>query len=167
MRNVMRRIRGAIGIGVIWAVAWSAMGWVPRLVLGYKPDAPFPIIFGVLGFLAGVIFSGVLALTEGRRRFDQMSLPRFAGWGAVGGLLLSGVWTRLASLELGDVLMIVPTFAAACAVCASGSLALARRVARRDSRELPSHPADAELAAHDSDPELAGGESARVSARSD
>ena len=63
--------------------------------------------------------------------------------------------------------MIVPTFAAACAVCASGSLALARRVARRDPRELPSHPADAELAAHDSDPELAGGESARVSARSD
>ena len=96
MRNVMRRIRGAIGIGVIWAVAWSAMGWVPRLVLGYKPDAPFPIIFGVLGFLAGVIFSGVLALTEGRRRFDQMSLPRFAGWGALGGLLLSGVWTKLA-----------------------------------------------------------------------
>ncbi len=28
-------------------------------------------------------------IVEGRRRFDQMSLPWYAGWGAVGGLLFS------------------------------------------------------------------------------
>ena len=110
-----RRIRGAIGMGVIWAVAWSAAGLVPRWLLG---------------FAAGVTFSAVLALTEGRRRFDQMSLPRFAGWGAVGGLLLSALFSRAASLGWGDILAIVPTFALASAACASGSLALARRAAR-------------------------------------
>ena len=158
MRTFLRRVRGAIGMGFIWAVAWSAVGQLPRFVLGYTPDAPFPLIFGVIGFLGGVIFSAVLALAEGRRGFDQMSLRRFAGWGAVGGLILSGVWTRIASLGLGDVLMIVPTFALACAACASGSLALARRVTGRRSPELAPLTADAELPDHDD---------ARLQSRSD
>ena len=78
MRPWLRRIRGAVGVGFTWGVAWSAVGMIPRWVLGFNPDAPFPLIFGVLGFFAGVTFSGLLVLTEGRRRFDQMSLPRFA-----------------------------------------------------------------------------------------
>jgi hypothetical protein len=134
MRKWPGRIRGAIGMGFTWAAAWSAAGLVPRWVFGFNADAPFPLIFGVLGFIAGVIFSGLLVLTEGRRRFDQMSLPRFAGWGAMGGLLLSALFAKAASLDWGDVIVIVPTFAVACAVCASGSLAMARRAERR---ELP------------------------------
>jgi hypothetical protein len=126
----MRRLRGALGIGLTWAVAWSAVGLVPRWLLGFNPDAPFPIIFGALGFVAGVTFSTVLMLTEGRRRFDQMSVKRFAGWGAVGGVLLSAVFSKAASLDAGDVMMIVPTFAAASALCAAGSLALARRASK-------------------------------------
>lgn len=131
MRTWLQRIRGAVGIGITWAAAWAVAGMVPRWVLGLDPDAPFPVIFGVLGFAAGVAFSGLLVLTEGRRRFDQMSIPRFARWGAVGGLLLSAVFARAASLGWGDVLLVVPTFAVASAACASGSLALARRAARR------------------------------------
>ena len=134
MGTLARRIRGAIGMGLTWGVAWSAVGLVPRWVLGFNPDAPFPIIFGLLGFLAGVTFSAILALTDGRRRFDQMSLPRFAGWGAAGGLLLGGLFARAASLDVGDVLVIVPVFALASAACASGSLTLARRAT---GRELP------------------------------
>ena len=145
MRKGLRRIRGAIGMGFTWAAVWSAAGLVPRWVFGFNADAPFPIVFGVLGFIAGVIFSGLLALTEGRRRFDQQSLPRFAGWGAMGGLLLSALFARAASLGWGDVLVIAPTFAVACAACASGSLAVARR-------ELPDSRADtagAELTGHE------------------
>ena len=155
MGRLGRRIRGAIGMGVTWAVAWSAVGLVPRWVLGFEPDAPFPIIFGVLGFAAGVTFSAILALTEGRRRFDQMSIPRFAGWGAVGGLLLSALFSRAASLGWGDVLVIVPTFALASAACASGSLALARRSARG---ELPDGSRESELAGGEKRNLLGGGE---------
>jgi hypothetical protein len=133
MGKWLRRIRGAIGMGLTWGAAWAVVGSIPRWVLGFNADAPFPIIFGVLGFLAGVTFSGLLMLTERRRRFGEMSLPRFAGWGAMGGLLLSALFAKGASLEWGDLLMIAPTFAAACAVCASGSLALARRAERRAS----------------------------------
>jgi hypothetical protein len=145
MGKWLRRIRGAMGMGVVWGVAWSAVGLVPRWILGFNPDAPFPIIFGVLGFVAGATFSGILVLTEGRRRFDQMSLPRFAGWGAVGGLLLSAVFAKAASLGAGDVMAIAPTFAIASAVCASGSLALARRALRRDSADVLPDGASAEL----------------------
>ena len=127
MGKWMRRIRGTIGIALTWAAAWSLVGSIPRWLFGFNTDAPFPIIFGVLGFIAGVIFSGLLMLTEGRRGFDEMKLSRFAAWGAVGGFLLSAIFTRIASLSFGEVLMIAPTFAAACAISASGSLALARR----------------------------------------
>ena len=89
MRSWLRRVRGAIGMGLTWGAAWSFAGGIPRWVLGINTDAPFPLIFGVLGFIAGVTFSGLLALAERRRPFEQMSLPRFAAWGAVGGLLLS------------------------------------------------------------------------------
>jgi hypothetical protein len=105
-----------------------------RWVIGVETDAPLPLVFGVFGFIAGVVFSGVLALTEGRRSFDQMSLPRFAGWGAMGGLLLATVFAKVASLGWGDVLALAATLAVASAACASGSLALARRAVRR---ELP------------------------------
>jgi hypothetical protein len=145
----MRRIRGAIGIGFTWAVAWAAVGSVPRWLFGFNTDAPLPLVFGVLGFIAGVIFSGLLMLTEGRRGFDQLSLPRFAAWGAVGGLLLSGIFTRAASLGAADALVIAPTFAAACAICASGSLALARRARMRELPDTRAGSAEAELTDHE------------------
>ena len=131
MQKWLRHIRGAIGMGVTWAAALFVVGFVPRWVFGFNADLPFPILFGALGFIAGVIFSGLLVLTEGRRRFEEVSLPRFAAWGATGGLLLSALFARAASLGWADVLMVAPTFALACAVCATGSLALARRARER------------------------------------
>jgi len=132
MGKWLRRIRGAIGMGLTWAVAWSVAGLVPRWLFGFNTDAPFPLIFGVLGFVAGVIFSVLLMLTEGRRGFDEMRISRFAAWGAVGGFLLSAIFARAASLGWADAMAIAPTFAVASAICASGSLALARRAEMRE-----------------------------------
>ncbi|HET7461913.1 MAG TPA: hypothetical protein VFJ82_11725 [Longimicrobium sp.] len=146
MRKWLRRIRGAIGMGFIWGAAWSGAGTVARWVFGIETDLPLPLLFGGLGFIAGVTFSGLLVLTRGRRGFDQMSLPRFAGWGAVGGLLLSALFVRGASYGWGEVLAISATFAVASAACASGTLAVARRAVRR---ELPLRPAEAGLPRHE------------------
>ena len=134
MPSWLRRIRGAIGMGFTWGATWSVAGFLLAVITRFQADAPFPLIFGVLGFIAGVIFFAILALTERRRRFDQMSLPRFAAWGAAGGVLLAALFAKAASIGWGDVLLIVPTFALASALCASGSLAVARRAV---SRELP------------------------------
>jgi len=126
----MRRIRGAFGMGLTWALAWFAAGMALLLVIG--PDAadvPFPLGFGMLGFFAGATFSGVLGLVDGRRRFDQLSIPRFAGWGAVGGLLFSGIFVLVAGLRVDVLLVLAPVFALSSAACAAGSLALARKAA--------------------------------------
>ena len=149
MGKWLRRIRGAIGMGFTWAAAWFAAGLMPRWVLGFNPDVPFPLVFAVLGFMAGVTFSGLIVLTEGRRRFDQISLPRFAGWGAMGGLLLSALFAKAASLAWGDVLAIAPTFALASAVCASGSLAVARRALRQELSDIRADTAEVELTDHE------------------
>ncbi len=149
MRKWLRRIRGAIGMGFTWAAAWFVVGLVPRWVFGFNADVPFPLVFGVLGFIAGVMFSGLLMLTESRRGFDQMTLSRFAAWGAVGGLLLSALFAKAASLGWGDVLAIAPTFAVACSICASGSLALARRAGMRELPEMRAESAEAELTEHE------------------
>jgi hypothetical protein len=157
MRTALRRIRGAIGMGLTWAAAWSAVGTVPRWVFGVETDAPLPLIFGLFGLIAGVVFSAVLALTEGRRRFDQMSLPRFAGWGAMGGLLLSALFAKAASLGWGDVLALAPTLAVASAVCASGSLAVARRAVRRELPDSRGNTAEDELTDHEKRKLFGGG----------
>ena len=134
MGKWLRRIRGAIGMGITWAAAWFAVGFVPRWVFGIESDLPFPLLFAALGFIAGFTFSGILVLAEGRRRFDQMSPPRFAAWGAVGGLLLSALFVNGAGYGSLAVVGISTTFALASGLCAAGSLALARRVVRH---ELP------------------------------
>lgn len=148
MGKWLQRIRGALGIGLTWGFAWGAAGALLMAITRFKADAPFPLIFTVLGFVAGIIFAVLLALTAGRRRFDQMSVKRFAGWGAMGGVLLSAVFGKAASLEWGDLLAITPTLAAAAAVCAAGSLIAARRASGRELSKVrhdaiePGHSAD-------------------------
>ncbi len=160
MKKWLRRIRGAIGMGLTWALAWFGAGVILLLVVGFgAADVPFPLGFGLLGFLAGVTFSGVLGIVEGRRRFDQMSLPRFAVWGGVGGLLLSGIFVLAVALA-GDttleILVLGPVFALAGAGSAAGSLALARRA---EERELLDASADVGEAGRTGDKakELLGG----------
>jgi len=145
MKKWLRRIRGAIGMGLTWAVAWGGAGTIVMLGfvlrIGSRPDAPFPLMFGAAGFVAGLLFSGVLGLFDGRRRFDQMSLRRFAAWGAAGGSLLAATFVLAISLSgdpafLWNLVVVGPVFAVAAAGSAAGSLALARRARDRHLLEM-------------------------------
>jgi len=158
MRKWLRRVRGAIGMGFAWAAALFAVGSVPRWVFGVNTDAPIPLVFGVFGFIAGVTFSALLMLTKGRRTFDQMSIRRFAGLGAIAGLLLSALWANAVSLSWGELLAIAPTFALVCAVCAAGSLAVARRAVSRELPDSRGDTAEAELTDHEKRNLLGGGD---------
>jgi hypothetical protein len=125
MKKWMRRLRGAVGMGLVWAAAWFGAGILMLLIFGlHAADVPFPLLWALLGFIGGVTFSAVLGLVEGRRRFDQMSLPRFTAWGGAGGLLLAVGLTVLIGDEAS--VLLGPIFALAGAGCAAGSLALAR-----------------------------------------
>ena len=130
-----RRIRGAIGMGLVWGAAWSAAGAVLARVPGVDSDLPLPLLFAPLGFVSGIMFSAILVGIEGRRGFDHTSLPRFAGWGAASGLLLSGLFVVGAALGgrsmWGEFLVFGLPLASASAGCAAGSLAVAKRADRR------------------------------------
>jgi hypothetical protein len=111
------------------------------LVVGFgAADVPFPLFFGLLGFLAGTTFSAILGIVAGQRKFAEMSLRRFAGWGAAGGLLLAGVLALAAGPD-AEFLVVGPVFGLAGAISAAGTLALARRSEGRDllaaTRETP------------------------------
>jgi drug/metabolite transporter (DMT)-like permease len=141
----VRRIRGALGMGLLWAVAWSAGGVLVALgfVLqtGSRPDPPIPMLFGVAGFLSGLVFSVVLGALDGRRRFEQLSIPRFAAWGATGGLVLATSFVlamaRRDPAFLANLIVVGPAVALAAAASAAGSLYLARKSQQLASSDAP------------------------------
>ncbi len=117
MKNWLRRIRGAVGVALTWAVAWAGVGAILSLVgFGLVNLVPSLVAFAVMGFVGGAAFSAVLQIAERHRRFDEMSLPSFAVLGAVGGLFVS--------MLMGAGFVV---FALLGAGSAAGSLAVARR----------------------------------------
>ena len=175
MTRWLRRIRGAVGTGLTWAIGWALVGMligVASLVLPGLPwdaffevfDAPLPAL-GVPGFFGGAFFSLVLGIGGRRRRFAELSLPRFIAWGAVGGLLLSffpaamvavGLATPRPGLNLWLATAVISApLILLSAASAAGSLLLARRA---EGHGFPGDGADmAELGlAEDDVKELAG-----------
>jgi hypothetical protein len=115
-------------MGLIWGAAWFCAGVLVARVPGFDSDLPFALLFAPFGLVTGILFFGILAVMEGRRGFDRMSLSRFAAWGAVSGVLLSFFVAALRGAILGrEVLVFGPVLALAGAGCAAGSLAVARR----------------------------------------
>ena len=131
MRNLGRRILRAIGMGLTWGAAWFGAGILVARVPGFYSDLPFALLFAPFGFVTGILFFGILVVIEGRRGFDRMSLSRFGAWGAVSGVLLAVLVAALRGETLGgEVLVFGPVLALTGAVCAAGSLAVARRAER-------------------------------------
>ena len=137
MKKWLKRIRGAVGMGLTWAAGWFGVGVIIGLVMVVIGGGPVGLVtnsvgLAFAGFGGGAAFSVVLGIAEGRRRFDEMSLPRFAGWGALGGLLLftllggTGGVSALGSVVAASVLTLLGASSAA------GSLALARRAEDRE-----------------------------------
>ena len=135
MKTWLRRIRGAIGMAVTWAFGWSVLGSIlwragewffPTAGSGDAMLSVF-IAFGGIGFIGGAAFSIVLGIAEGRRQFDQMSVPRFAIFGAAAGLGLSLIALSVQA-PLRDTMFLATLLPLLGAGSASGALLLARRV---------------------------------------
>ena len=126
MTGWLRRIRGAVVVGLMWAIGWGFVGGAVMEGIvdphGRIADI-WPAVLGIPGFFGGILFSAVLAIVERRRRFDELSLPRIGVWGAVAGALLA--LPGIAVLGLGAGIIVPLTLLGA--ISASGSLALARR----------------------------------------
>ena len=152
----LRRVRGAIGMGLTWAAGWAVGGvliGVSSLLAPGLPwgaffrvyDAPLPTL-AMPGFIGGVIFSVVLGLAADRRSLDELSVPRFAAWGGLAGLLLSSIPDLLLLMGMATrtetalgpgtlTAMIAVPLTALCAASAAGSLLLAKKAQRRELRD--------------------------------
>jgi len=154
MRGWLRRIRGAVGMGLTWALGWAPIGvvagaglWLLGDPLGRSLGNLVEInglAFGLLGFVGGSLFSVGLRLTEGRRRFDELTIPRFSAWGGVGGLAVgafagvTGLWgaSGYSPLALG--------VACLAAALGAGSAATTLVLAQRGESSGLIEPADVE-----------------------
>jgi hypothetical protein len=147
LKTWLTRIRGAIGMGLTWAAGWVFAGvliGVMAILLTGIPwevfevfDAPLPAL-AIPGFFGGAVFSAVLGIAGRRHRFDELSLPRFAAWGALGGVLVSLIPGAMVVLGLARAVgaspgplqftaAIVGPLALLSAGSAAGSLMLARK----------------------------------------
>jgi hypothetical protein len=142
MRRWLRRVRGALGMGLTWAVAWALGGFLFELILNILPGNDlghivdiWPAFFAMIGFLGGMVFSVVLPIAAGRRRFHELSTSQFGVWGALGGSLLGG-WALATGMMSGAppllraAILIVPP-ALLSAASAAGTLAVARMAERK------------------------------------
>ena len=152
MKKWLRRARGAIGMGLTWAVVWAPVAVLIGLLV--DPDGSMDEMWVAIGaypgFLGGVVFSVVLGIAARRRGLEDLSIARVAAWGAGAGLLV-GLLPVAAGAD-GSPVWLLPVIAGSIALLsaasAAGSLALARMA---ENRELPG--ADASVA----QPGLAGG----------
>ena len=102
MKKWMSGIRGSVLMIVLWVISWGVgFGGIMEMVdpNGEIQDV-WPTLLAIPGFIGGVVFSMLLVIAERGHGFDEISLARFALWGAVTGLVL-GVLTIPA--EVGDV----------------------------------------------------------------
>ncbi len=144
MKKWLRRIRGAVGMGVTWAAGWALVVVLMGVTTILLPGTGLEVIFEAAddellmvmmfpAFAGGVVFSTVLGIAGRRRRFDELSLPQFAAWGAIGGLLLGLIPAAAVAAGEGSLAVaavIIGPVTLLSAVSASGSLMLARTVAR-------------------------------------
>jgi hypothetical protein len=134
MKKWLRRIRGAVLMGLTWAVVWVPVALLISMIVDPdgSMDEPWILVGAYPGFLSAVVFSMVIWIAERRRRFDQLSLTRVGAWGAVAGLLVGMVpfvagsnSTNLPTWLL--MLAIIGPITLLSALSAGGSLALSRR----------------------------------------
>ncbi len=171
MRKWLRRIRGAIGMGLTWAVGGFLVGFGIEMIhnvwpnpLGSMVDI-WPAALGYPAFFGGVAFSAVLGIAGRRRRFDELSLPRVAAWGAVGGLFVSLIPVAMVVLGLATANVPLWQITAALvgpltlggAIAASSSLALARMAEDRELIDASQDVADVGLTEEEGR-ELLGGD---------
>jgi hypothetical protein len=136
----LRRLRGAIGLGVSWAIGWAPIGAAVGVVLGLTLGAPIGLggvvlvnatVFALLGFAAGALFSTALRLSEGRRRFEELSLPRLTALGGAGGLVLGGLVVGAGLWGIATTPTVAVAVVAASTMLGAGSAAGTLAIARQ------------------------------------
>lgn len=128
MSKILRSLRGLLGIGLTWGIVWAAvMIAVGMIIEVVDPDSIDPgeepivlgAVVGLVGFISGLVFGGLLSMAERQKTISDLSLSRVAMWG----ILVSAAFPLLAGKDIRMMLFLGPLGA----VSALASVALARR----------------------------------------
>jgi hypothetical protein len=139
MKKTLRAIRGALLMGVTWAVVWAPVAVLLGMMV--DPDGSMDemwVMIGALpGFIAGVVFAALLGIAERRRGVDDVSPARAGGWGALAGVLVGvlpfTIGESTSTLPVGLLAsMVIGSITLLSAASAAGSLALARMSGKRE-----------------------------------
>lgn len=137
MKKWLRRVRGAVGLGITWALCWAPVAVLIGFIVDpdNSMDEMWPAIGAYPGFLGGVVFSIVLGVAARHRRLDELSVPRTAAWGALAGVIVGALPFLIGDATTDRVWLlatvVIGTITALSAASAAGSLALAQRAERR------------------------------------
>lgn len=137
MKKWLRRVRGAVGLGITWALCWAPVAVLIGFIV--DPDGSldemWPAIGAYPGFLGGVIFSIVLGIAARHRRLDELSVRGTAAWGALAGLIVGTLPFLIGEPGTERVWLlatvVIGTITTLSAASAAASLALAQRAERR------------------------------------
>lgn len=128
---MLKKLKAAIGNSLVWGVAWAAgsvglatvLTWLGLVSVPLNPEELFQIAtwYGLVGVVAGGIFSGLLPVAFRGRDVLSIRAPFFFGGGLAAGVLLAP-------------LLPGPVWIAAIlgAGTAGGTLAVAKSATRRE-----------------------------------
>ena len=142
MRPILRKLRGALGTAVTWAVVWALGGFAFATLLyvrvdgvGYGPFLDFAggaaLTLGLWGLASGALFSGALATIHRRRSLGELKTARVGLLGGFAGFLgtfVIGITLGVSSLgEVGLMATAALVWGAVGMATAVGTVWLAQR----------------------------------------
>lgn len=135
MNKPLRKLRGVMGVGLIWGVVWGAFFLTLVLIIGiFRPqdmdhgEGPIVVIgTGLLvGFVSGAVFGAILSFAENQKSILDLALIRVALWG----MLAAAVWPLLTAVDNSMIFITCPLGA----ICATASVAIARKAELLDAQ---------------------------------
>lgn len=150
---IWHRVRGVLGISIVWAVAWLPLGlalglyryWTDRVILSFLPRtlerflshmAYAAGLWMLAGAVSGAIFAVILALAERNRTLSNLSIRRLAIWGGIGASLVPATFLVLEAFVFthgnwwSGATLVLAVAAALGAASAAATLKLASRGSR-------------------------------------
>ena len=148
---LIRQLRGALGITLLWGLMWLPLGvgfglWRYLTIRcrefveihcyagsAWSAISPNVWLWTAWGAINGFLFAAMLSVLESRRSVSQLSVLRLAVWGAVGAMPLPSVLAIVVSREQGWTWWLLVPFVIAITVgsiCAALTAGVAIRGAK-------------------------------------
>jgi len=125
-----------LGVGLTWGVGWATLIFILATIIGIvdpqqidQGEEPWRLagLVGMVGFMSGAVFAVILSSAQRRKSLKDLSVPRAALWGALGGAALPLLTTMNNAVMFNTVPLGV--------IFAASTVAIARRAALREAEE--------------------------------